>query len=113
MLSQTEKSRIQGLFKANKDFPILFKADLILRLFKKALSIQVLFKPVRTLANNSLTKSMHSAKVYGLCKSDMIVLESHVSMQNNIFSSKCIRSTIMACAGTYLFHEVKQLDSCY
>ena len=56
---------------------------------------------------------MRSAKVYGLCKSDMIVPESRVSLQNNILSSKCIRSTIMACAGTYLFHEVTQLDSCY
>ena len=31
MLSSTENSRIQGLFKALRDFPVLFKADLIFK----------------------------------------------------------------------------------
>ena len=33
MLSPTENSRIQGLFKTLSDFPVLFKADLIVKDF--------------------------------------------------------------------------------
>ena len=35
VLSPTEKSRIQGLFKALSDFPVLFKAYLILKDFSR------------------------------------------------------------------------------
>ena len=50
MLSPAENSKTQGLFKAFEDFPVLFKANLIFNdISRKALLIQVLFKPVKTL----------------------------------------------------------------
>ena len=36
MLSPTEDSRVQGLFKVLSDFPVLFKANLILMTFKES-----------------------------------------------------------------------------
>ena len=51
MSSPTENRRVQGLFKALKDFQVLFMADLnnLQGLFKQAIRIQVRFKPVRTM----------------------------------------------------------------
>ena len=50
MLSPAENSRIQGLFEAFEDFPELLKANLIFNdISRKALLIQVILKPVRTL----------------------------------------------------------------
>ena len=39
------------------DFPVLFKADIFSRNFKKALKIQVLFKPVQTLTRVDQSRS--------------------------------------------------------
>ena len=50
VLSPTENSRIQGLFKASEWFSSTFQGRFnFWGLFKQALQIKVLFKPVRTL----------------------------------------------------------------
>ena len=52
VLSPTENSIIQGLFKAFEWFSSTFQGRFNLQgFFKQALQIQVLFKPVRTLHN--------------------------------------------------------------
>ena len=50
VLSPTENSRIQGLFRLLSDFPVLFKADLIFKDFsRKPSKFKYFFKTVRTL----------------------------------------------------------------
>ena len=61
VLSPTENRRIQGLYKLLSDFPVLFKTFKFQVLYKKALEIQVLFKPVGTL---SIMKMYHTYPKY-------------------------------------------------
>ena len=50
VLSPTENSRVQGLFKVLSDFSVIFKADFILKGFsRKPSKFKYFSKPVRTL----------------------------------------------------------------
>ena len=72
VLSPTENSRIQGIFKAFEWFSSTFQGRFNHQgLFKQALQIQVLFKPVRTL---SFINPYHAGNFYRLHSSPIFIL---------------------------------------
>ena len=59
VLNPTENSKIQGLFKAIECFSSTFQGTFNFQgLYKKALYIQALFKPVQTLSPSSISASI-------------------------------------------------------